>query len=77
MGLSRWEYRALDEKLDPDLGPAPRMSSLGDAFSLAPVNQPTEQSYGNEQVSNCFQSGLAATCYPCGMGEKQELIVAM
>lgn len=42
---------------------------LDDASSVAPVNQPTEQSCDNEWVSNCFQSGLAATCYRHGMGE--------
>jgi len=50
---------------------------LGDASSLASVNQPTEQSYGNERVSSCFQSRLAATCYCRETGEKQELTVAM
>lgn len=61
--LSCCEYR-VNEKLRPDLCPAP-------------VNQPTEQSYDNEWVSNFFQSRLAATRYHQATGEKQELIVPM
>lgn len=72
---------AAGDVLCPDFSPAPgTFTPVWEALAVLPPSlreSAAEQSYDNEWVSNCFQSGPVATCYHRGTEERQGLIVAL